>query len=97
MSAPTDPAGWRYRAACRDEDPELFFFEGSPDAPANTAQINEAKKVCAGCPVQLRCLLWAMKTKTDYGVFGGLTETERASARRMEMRRAAQVRKEAAA
>ncbi len=93
----TESADWRHRAACRDTDPDLFFPVGDDQAPANAAQIERAKQVCASCPVRLRCLLWAMNTKTDHGVWGGMTEAERASARRMEMRRAAQVRKEAAA
>ena len=98
MSAPTtELTDWRQRAACRDLDPDDFFPEGPETAPGVAAQVEQAKQVCSGCPVRLRCLLWAMGTKTDHGVWGGMTETERASARRTEMRRTARARKEAAA
>ncbi|MGH3981118.1 MAG: WhiB family transcriptional regulator, partial [Pseudonocardiaceae bacterium] len=40
---------WRHSAACRDEDPELFFPVGD-DGPA-LVQIAAAKTVCARCPV----------------------------------------------
>jgi len=38
---------WRHRAACRDEDPELFFPVGN-SGPA-LLQISEAKAVCRRC------------------------------------------------
>ena len=40
---------WRHKAACRDEDPELFFPIGNT-GPA-LMQIEEAKLVCHRCPV----------------------------------------------
>ena len=49
---------WRHEAACRDEDPELFFPIGNT-GPA-LAQIEEAKKVCHRCPVKEACLAWAL-------------------------------------
>ena len=44
---------WRHRAACRDEDPELFFPVGN-SGPA-LLQISEAKAVCRRCPVASSC------------------------------------------
>lgn len=41
-----DQSCWRRRAACRGEDPELFFPVGSA-GPTALAQIAEAKKTCA--------------------------------------------------
>lgn len=40
---------WRHRAACLDEDPELFFPIGNT-GPA-LLQIEEAKAVCRRCDV----------------------------------------------
>ena len=65
---------WRRRAACRGEDPELFFPVGSA-GPA-LAQIAEAKKICARCPVLRACLAFAMATGQESGIWGGLTEDE---------------------
>lgn len=67
---------WRRRAACRDEDPELFFPVGSA-GPAALAQIAEAKNICASCPVQQACRVFATATRQEYGIWGGLTEDER--------------------
>ena len=41
---------WRHRAACLDEDPELFFPIGNT-GPA-ILQIEEAKAVCRRCEVR---------------------------------------------
>ena len=40
---------WRHKAACLDEDPELFFPIGNT-GPA-LLQIEEAKQVCRRCTV----------------------------------------------
>lgn len=64
---------WRERAACRDVDPELFFPIGS-SGPA-LMQIEEAKAVCAVCPVKGPCAEFGAG-ETD-GVWGGLTTAER--------------------
>jgi WhiB family redox-sensing transcriptional regulator len=72
---------WRNRAACLDENPELFFPTGNT-GPA-LLQIEEAKAVCRRCEVMGTCLEWAMETgEADFGVWGGLSEDERRSLKR---------------
>ncbi|HLI37900.1 MAG TPA: WhiB family transcriptional regulator [Streptosporangiaceae bacterium] len=78
-----DDDGWRSRAACRGEDPELFFPVGS-SGPAALRQVAAAKAVCARCPVRDACLGFALSTGQDYGIWGGLTEDERRRLRRRE-------------
>lgn len=68
---------WRERAACRDEDPELFFPIG--DAGPAHRQIAVAKFVCDGCPVRANCLEWALEASPVEGVWGGTTDAERAA------------------
>lgn len=64
---------WRNRAACRDEDPELFFPIGS-SGPA-LMQIQEAKAVCGVCPVRSQCEAFGFG---EYeGIWGGLSAAER--------------------
>ena len=75
---------WRHRAACRDEDPELFFPIGTP-GPA-LLQIEEAKAVCRRCDVREQCLQWALETGQDAGVWGGLSEDERRALKRRRAR-----------
>jgi len=75
---------WRHRAACREEDPELFFPIGNT-GPA-LLQIEEAKAVCRRCPVREECLQWALETGQDAGVWGGLSEDERRALKRRNAR-----------
>ena len=67
--------GWTERAACRDEDPELFFPVS--DIGPGARQVEQAKSVCARCPVQAQCLTYALDNGLNYGIFGGTTERER--------------------
>jgi len=66
---------WRHRAACRDEDPELFFPIGTT-GPA-LRQVDEAKAVCRRCTVVEDCRSWSLETGQEAGVWGGLSEDER--------------------
>ena len=75
---------WRHHAACRDEDPELFFplSEIGPGA----RQVDRAKAICGRCPVRAQCLEYAIDNGLDHGIFGGTTETERRTLRRRARR-----------
>jgi WhiB family redox-sensing transcriptional regulator len=75
---------WRHRAACRDEDPELFFPVGTT-GPA-LLQIAEAKIACRRCPVSTECLNWALASGQDAGVWGGMSEDERRVVKRRHAR-----------
>jgi WhiB family transcriptional regulator, redox-sensing transcriptional regulator len=75
---------WRHHAACRDEDPELFFPIGNT-GPA-LLQIDEAKRVCQRCVVTESCLQWALESGQDSGVWGGLSEDERRALKRRSAR-----------
>jgi WhiB family transcriptional regulator, redox-sensing transcriptional regulator len=71
--------GWQQDAACKDApDPDVFFPGKGEDAEA-------AKQVCAACLVTSQCLEFALQTMPypdlDFGVYGGLTPTERARLR----------------
>jgi WhiB family redox-sensing transcriptional regulator len=82
---------WRDSAACRTQDPELFFPIGTT-GPA-LAQTELAKAVCRTCPVQEPCLHWALAsepTGRENGVCGGFSEDER----RALKRRAARLRRQ---
>ncbi len=70
MTAPS----WE-RSACANADPERWF------PPPNTPhrQVAAAVAVCAGCPVRLECLLFALSHDERYGIWGGFTAEERRS------------------
>lgn len=66
---------WRDLAACRGVDPDLFFPVGTT-GPA-LEQVQQAKAVCATCPVARDCLRFAVSTGQEYGIWGGTTGEER--------------------
>ncbi|GGW99566.1 WhiB family transcriptional regulator [Streptomyces chryseus] len=69
------PAHWDRRAACRNEDPRIFFPEGTEaDVIATTAL---AKEICHRCPVSGNCQIDALERREPFGVWGGLDEHER--------------------
>ena len=78
---------WRDDAACTGLDTSMFF-------PASDAEAGPAKAVCASCPVRDQCLEWAMATRQEDGVWGGMTDNER---RRLRRRRRDAARRAAAA
>jgi WhiB family transcriptional regulator, redox-sensing transcriptional regulator len=75
---------WRHEAACRDEDPELFFPIGNT-GPA-LSQIEEARAICQRCSVIEDCLTWALESGQDAGVWGGMSEDERRALKRRAAR-----------
>lgn len=74
---------WQDRAACRNADTDLFY------PPVETVGNNEhseyyeaARMICAGCPVQNECLDYANAEHIVEGMWGGLTKSQRAHARK---------------
>jgi WhiB family redox-sensing transcriptional regulator len=61
---------WRQHAACRGIDPNIFY-------PASDEEAEEAKSICASCPVRQACLEYALANRERDGVWGGATERER--------------------
>jgi WhiB family redox-sensing transcriptional regulator len=70
---------WQLRAACRDMSAELFFHPEGERGPARAGREAAAKAVCAGCVVIDRCRDHALRAREPYGVWGGLSEYERAA------------------
>src|SRR5665811_706358 len=75
---------WRNRAACLNEDPEMFFPIGNTGP--SFLQIERAKVVCGRCEVLDTCLSWAMESRQDAGVWGGLSDDERRTLKRRSAR-----------
>lgn len=74
--------GWRRRAACAGADPEIFFArpDGERKPSARTELMTQrAKALCEACPVVYECLGYAVQLDLRYGVWGGLSEAERAT------------------
>jgi WhiB family redox-sensing transcriptional regulator len=75
LTNPRTDVRWREDAACRGADTDLFF-------PATEEEAGPAKAICALCPVREECLEFALQTRQEDGVWGGMTETERRRLRR---------------
>lgn len=82
----TAPVGaWQDLAACRGMNPDMFYpplQDGRGRIPQSEhrlqlARANEAKQICARCPVQPQC---AEAGEFEQGLWGGQTERERREA-----------------
>lgn len=89
LSRPRPSWAWQDDAACRGEDLALFFGTEGERPPARDVRERKAKAICGQCPVRNECLDFALTRPEKDGLWGGLSEDERASERRRRMRRAA--------
>lgn len=67
---------WRSQASCASADPDLWFSVGA-------IEHKQAKAICRGCPVRRECLVYAMESPVDQGIWGGYTERERRKVKRL--------------
>lgn len=65
------------RAACREVDSTVFFHPSHERGLTAAARDAAAKRICASCPVIEECARHALTVQEPYGVWGGLTATER--------------------
>ena len=70
---------WQKNAACRGMGDETFFHPPDERDPARSQRISQAKAICQSCPVIDECRLHALRVREPYGIWGGLSEDERAS------------------
>lgn len=69
---------WRLEAACGGLPSSVFFSPEGERGAARRRRERAAKQVCAGCRVRQRCAEYALAHRERYGVWGGLSENERA-------------------
>lgn len=63
-------AEWMEQGNCRSVAPEVFF-------PSDGVGVDQARRICVGCPVATECLDYALAHHIDHGVWGGTSERER--------------------
>ena len=61
---------WMTKGNCFERPPSEFF-------PSDGVGVEKARKVCDGCPVQSKCLEYALLNRIDHGVWGGTSERQR--------------------
>ena len=69
---------WQYEGACQDLPSEMFFHPEGERGPRRRNRENAAKAVCATCPVIQQCRDQALSIQEPYGIWGGLSEDDRA-------------------
>ena len=65
------------QAACRNENPDLWYPDLSQGRRTRRALEAQAKAICHRCPIEEACLKHAIDSDQRYGVWGGMTEDER--------------------
>lgn len=81
---------WRSRGLCSRRSPKniqlmdaLFYAQhGERPSKAQAKRHDQAKAICAMCPVLEQCREHALKNDERFGIWGGLTEKERAAIKR---------------
>jgi WhiB family transcriptional regulator, redox-sensing transcriptional regulator len=73
----SDKWDWQLRGACRGTTGEVFFHPEGERGTARSRREEAAKAICATCPVVCQCALHALRVREPYGVWGGLSESER--------------------
>lgn len=70
---------WQLRASCRGMDSDLFFHPEQERGIGRAAREARAKQICWTCPVLESCREHALTVEEPYGVWGGMSESERAA------------------
>jgi WhiB family transcriptional regulator, redox-sensing transcriptional regulator len=68
---------WQLQGSCRGLDSALFFHPEGERGPARANRETRAKQICQQCPVLEQCRRHALTVQEPYGVWGGLSESER--------------------
>ena len=68
---------WLSRAGCQGEPTDTFFAADHERGMELRRKVRRAKRICWSCPVLESCRSHALRTDEPYGIWGGLTPTER--------------------
>ncbi|SEB31544.1 WhiB family transcriptional regulator [Rhodococcus koreensis] len=71
------PEGWWDGAACRGIEPSVFFSPDNERGTARGQRESRARQICQDCPVLTQCREYALAVGEPYGIWGGMTETDR--------------------
>lgn len=69
---------WQLRSACRGLKSSYFFHRDGERGPSRAKREARAKAICQRCPVVVQCRQHALAVREPYGIWGGLSEPERA-------------------
>ncbi|MFE4457707.1 WhiB family transcriptional regulator [Nocardia tengchongensis] len=72
-----DGMPWQDLGSCRGMDSAIFFHPDGERGRARADRVRRAKQVCRTCTVLDKCLAYALMTEQPFGIWGGMSETER--------------------
>ncbi|WP_371176613.1 WhiB family transcriptional regulator [Buchananella felis] len=84
-----DAWDWQFEGACQGMDSSLFFHPDGERGMSRRRRIAGAKAICSTCPVMMECREHSIQAREPYGVWGGLSEDERALLISQRQRRSA--------
>ena len=70
---------WQQSGACQELPSEMFFHPDGERGPRRRNRENAAKAICSSCPVIEACRKHALAVQEPYGIWGGLSEDDRAT------------------
>lgn len=68
VGEPIEP--WKDDALCAQVDPDFMF-------PEPGGRIDQQLALCADCPVRQQCLEYALENNEQWGIWGGLSASQR--------------------
>ncbi|UOT06551.1 WhiB family transcriptional regulator [Rhodococcus opacus] len=68
---------WQMHGLCRGVDSSMFFHPDGERGRARAQRETLAKEMCRRCPVLAQCRNHALSVSEPYGIWGGMSETER--------------------
>ncbi|MCQ9342528.1 WhiB family transcriptional regulator [Corynebacterium kozikiae] len=68
---------WQLHGSCRGENSEVFYHPEGERGRARMERERRAKAICRDCPVLEACRDHALAVAEPYGIWGGMSETER--------------------
>ncbi|MBP3088669.1 WhiB family transcriptional regulator [Corynebacterium sp. sy017] len=82
---------WQLHGACRGENSDVFYHPDGERGRARQQRELRAKAICNSCPVLEACREHALSVAEPYGIWGGMSETERMVILRSRTKRRASV------
>ncbi|MCW4352508.1 WhiB family transcriptional regulator [Hoyosella sp. YIM 151337] len=68
---------WQRHGLCRGVDSSVFFHPDGERGRARLERERRAKALCRDCPVLTQCREHALTVGEPYGIWGGMSESER--------------------
>lgn len=77
-----DETSWMIQGDCNGFPPHWWDADskhaiGNPGVGKDLDEYRQAKRICTGCPVQRRCLKYAVENHIGWNIWGGMDPGER--------------------